>query len=55
MALPRNAAEYRAGIDNAIDAITAAARDPDEAFKWVARVELEAVNFSSFEAMPQDS
>ena len=54
MALPRNAAEHRAWVDDSIDAFMAAVRDPGAAFEWVAHVEQEGVDFSSFEAMPQD-
>ena len=51
--MPRNAAEYWAWINSASGAVTAAARDPDEAFQWVARVEQEGVDVSSFQAVPE--
>ena len=51
-ALPKTAADYWAWIDNTIDAITSAARDPDRAFKWAVRVERGDVDFDTFAVIP---
>ena len=58
--LPKSAADFRAWMDNVYDIVTAAARDPDEAFAWVIRVENEEIEFDelgkvSFEMKSLDS
>ena len=54
MTLLKTATEYRAWVDNAINAVTSASRDPDKAFQWVVRVESDGVDFEPFAAVPRD-
>ena len=41
-------------MDNAVDTITAAARDPDRAFAWVTSVELDDTSFDDLSAVPAE-
>ena len=50
-ALPRTAAEYRNWMDNTMDAVSACARDSEEAFVWITRVEADDVTFDELGAV----
>ena len=52
--LPRSAAEYETWYDTVVDAVTAAARDPNTAFTWVMRVDRESAIFEELGRIDTD-
>jgi len=52
MALPKTAADFRGWMDNDVDAITSASRNPREAIDWVSQVEKTGSTFESLAAVP---